>query len=111
MQFNWAEGKNLAILQELSKKRAESISNVFGKILSYGSKLETFLEIASCENTKRSTDVETSVEILDSAYKSLADEADRNRFLIGEDLYLKSKQLSQLIYVQLYQIMIKALMV
>jgi vacuolar-type H+-ATPase subunit I/STV1 len=93
--------KKFSLLEELSKKRAESIISVYSSINNYESKVQAFMSLVVTGNTRNSNAAEVA-ENLNSAHESIVKEADSNRFLLGEDLYKDSIELTNLIYGKLH---------
>ena len=93
--------KKLSLLEELSKKRADSIISVYSSIDNYESKVQAFMTAVAKGQVKEGESEEVSGS-LDQACENIKKAADSNRFLLGEELYESSVELTNLIYTRLH---------
>lgn len=98
-QFEYRK-KRMALLEELSKRKADLMIDVFGAVTVYESKVQEFLASLVSEELD-SSDLEEHQHDLQNARDSVVEKAQRSRFLIGEELYGLSAEYTELVFSRL----------
>jgi len=96
--------KKLSLLEELSKKRAESIIITYSAIYKYEAKVQRFM--ALCRQGGEKLDAKSEAETLDQAVADIVREIESNRFLLGEELYREGLKLTDLIRNKMHLVML-----